>query len=115
MRCLDRDTRVTAGAGVYRLQSRISNLGRRNVGSAAVARVASARSGQRRERVTIGFRPIRLAMDLAVPFESERGKNGLELRFETRHAAPAVEIVDAEKPAAALAARVQVAADGSEQ
>jgi hypothetical protein len=59
--------------------------------------------------------PSGLRLDISIPLETKGGKRPLELVGHAGDAAFAVEVLDPEEPAAALAAHVQVAAGGRQQ
>lgn len=106
---------VPAGAGVHWLRGRIGGQRGCNRRAAATTRITEVGGSERRKRVPVGINSIRLEINASIPLESKSFQRSRKLCRQIGHAALAVEIVDAQQPAAAATADAQVAAGGCQQ
>ena len=70
---------------------------------------------ERVERFAVGGAARALVEDFAIPLEAKCFERAQHLVGATRHDSRGIEILDAHQPACADAARIEVAADGSQQ
>ena len=106
---------AAAGAWVNRFPVCFRRLGGSELRAAAAARIDQVLRSEASQRILVTIDSIRLEMYVSIPFEAELAEDSLELICEAGHAAFAIEVVDAQQPAATRVAGAQIAAGRGQQ
>ncbi len=115
LRSVARRSAVATGPRINGLRGRIGGPCGCDYGAAAAARITKSRGLQDCKRLPVGIDLVGLEVDASIPLEPEYLQRGQKLRGQAGIASLAIEIVDAQEPAAAAAADAQVAAGGGQQ